>query len=570
MILTPVLAREARRAAKRPAIYYFRLGAVILAVFTAAYLLRHATLWTASAAVGHDIFQILTWIAFAFCLISGVLFASGLLCQERREGSLALLFLTNLTGVDVILGKLAAILLITCQVALGLFPVLALCMALGGVSFGEFWRAAAALLATLSLYLATGLFVSALNRELSRAVLISFAVITIPTAAIGFLDSILRQSFPGTPVSGLLPGLIPLMTSISDEQYAATPNSFELCLASQFILAALILILGGRMLKRLSIHTAPAFNWLARFIRARSAMPARERRELLRRNPMYWISHRHRWRWLSTWTIFCGLLVIWFYALEYFQFMPGARAFTLFVAAPFLHLLLKLAMAAESVSRLAGARHGELELLLSTPLTSGQIIRGQQRGLLRQFLWPIITILAVDVIFALAYGRITSQRDTTSNLGYLLIYTLGISMIIDAPALATVGLWHGLSCQKTVQALQKTILQVVVLPLLIFFPGLLLFFGPLATTFRSPFTDLDSIDASSSEYWIIGLILWSWLVSFITNALVERGARFHLKTFLRFIAADPQTARALLDTSTRRRPPAFPRRYQRPPLLQRI
>lgn len=105
MVLLPILAREARRAAKRPVIYRFRLAAVFFAVFMGIYLLIQA-----SAAIGRDIFQILVWIAFAFCLFSGVMFASGLLCQERRDGSLALLFLTRLTGLDVILGKLAAIL----------------------------------------------------------------------------------------------------------------------------------------------------------------------------------------------------------------------------------------------------------------------------------------------------------------------------------------------------------------------------------------------------------------------------------------------------------------------------
>src|SRR5687768_4536919 len=180
MAIVPILARVARRAAKRPAIYRFRLGAVVFAVLTGVYLLTQARFWTSSATVGRDIFQILVWIAFAFCLLSGVMFASGLLCQERRDGSLALLFLTRLTGLDVILGKLTAILLITGQVAFGIFPVLALCIPLGGVSFAEFWRAAAVLLATLSLSLTSALFVSAVNRELSRSVLISFAIITIP------------------------------------------------------------------------------------------------------------------------------------------------------------------------------------------------------------------------------------------------------------------------------------------------------------------------------------------------------------------------------------------------------
>jgi hypothetical protein len=109
MVLLPILAREARRA-KTSGHLSFPARCCLFAVFMGIYLLIEAKQWTASAAIGREIFQILVWIAFAFCLFSGVMFASGLLCQERRDGSLALLFLARLTGLDVILGKLAAIL----------------------------------------------------------------------------------------------------------------------------------------------------------------------------------------------------------------------------------------------------------------------------------------------------------------------------------------------------------------------------------------------------------------------------------------------------------------------------
>ena len=549
MVILPILTREARRAAKRPAMYRFRLGAVVVAVVIGVYLLFQTRHWTASAAIGRDIFQILVWIGFAFCLLSGVLFASGLLCQERRDGSLALLFLTRLTGLDVVLGKLTAILLITVQVTLGLIPVMALCIPLGGVAFAEFCRAVAVLIATLSLSLTTGLFVSALNRELSRSVLITFAAVTIPTVAFGFLDSALRASFPGTAIGVVLPGLAPLMTSFLDEQYAATPQAFELCLAYQFLLSSLLLALAGRMLKRLSIDSSPSSQRFARFFHTWATIPPDERRDLMRRNPIYWLSQRQRWRWLSTWIIFCVLLIFWFFALEHFAFQRGARLFTIFVIAPTLHLLLKIAMAAESASRLASARSGELELLLATPLTSGQIIRGHQRGLLRQFLWPITTMVVIDLIFAFAYGHGTTQRDAAYILGYLFIYSLGISMIIDAPALATVGLWQGLRSENNWQALQRTVLQVLGRPFLVYGFTALVLIVPLLGILQSRF---ERIHLPSVDFWIVGLMLYWWLVRFVTNAFAERRARFDLKTFLRFIAADPEAARAVLDRPRRR------------------
>lgn len=73
MVVVPIIVREARCAAKRPAIYRFRFCSVAFAVFAGVYLPTPAKDWTSSAAVGRDIFQILVWIGFAFCLLSGVI-----------------------------------------------------------------------------------------------------------------------------------------------------------------------------------------------------------------------------------------------------------------------------------------------------------------------------------------------------------------------------------------------------------------------------------------------------------------------------------------------------------------
>jgi hypothetical protein len=62
----------------------------------------------------------------------------------------------------------------------------------------------------------------------------------------------------------------------------------------------------------------------------------------------------------------------------------------------------------------------------------------------------------------------------------------------------------------------------------------------------------------------------SWLVSFVINAIIQRAGRFHLKSFLRFIAAGPHGARAVLDGRTRHnRARPLPPGYQRP-VLNRV
>ena len=51
------------------------------------------------------LFTVLNAIAFIFCLLAGVFLTADCLSEEKREGTLGLLFLTSLKGYDVVLGK---------------------------------------------------------------------------------------------------------------------------------------------------------------------------------------------------------------------------------------------------------------------------------------------------------------------------------------------------------------------------------------------------------------------------------------------------------------------------------
>ena len=53
------------------------------------------------------LFGVLTGTAVLYCLLSGVRSTADCLSVEKREGTLGLLFLTDLKGYDVVLGKLA-------------------------------------------------------------------------------------------------------------------------------------------------------------------------------------------------------------------------------------------------------------------------------------------------------------------------------------------------------------------------------------------------------------------------------------------------------------------------------
>ena len=86
---------------------------------------------------GKAVFGVLTWLCFTFCLIEGRPADSGQRLLREAGGTLGLLFLTDLRGLDVALGKLVASSLYAFYALLAAFPVLGVSLALGGVTAGE-------------------------------------------------------------------------------------------------------------------------------------------------------------------------------------------------------------------------------------------------------------------------------------------------------------------------------------------------------------------------------------------------------------------------------------------------
>src|SRR5256885_3665459 len=156
MALLPIVERELRVTARRPATYRVRFFAALTVIAFGFVTLASASALPAHQ-VGKTIFALETVIAFAFCLLSGVFLTADCLSVEKREGTLGLLFLTDLNGFDVVLGKLAATSIQSIYGLLAIFPMLGLPLLVGGVSSGEFARVLLALLLVLLFSLAMGL-----------------------------------------------------------------------------------------------------------------------------------------------------------------------------------------------------------------------------------------------------------------------------------------------------------------------------------------------------------------------------------------------------------------------------
>ena len=145
----------------------------------------------APAAAAREQFEMLSGIALGLCLVAGVFLTADSLSTEKREGTLGLLFLTDLHGYDVMLGKLAATSLQSGYALLAMLPVLALPLLIGGVTSGEFWRMVLVLLAALFFSLATGVAMSAVSREARKAMAATAGVLLFFTAVLPALGNLL-------------------------------------------------------------------------------------------------------------------------------------------------------------------------------------------------------------------------------------------------------------------------------------------------------------------------------------------------------------------------------------------
>ncbi|MBI4327333.1 MAG: ABC transporter permease [Chloroflexi bacterium] len=534
MTLLPIVERELRAATRKRRTYWARVIAATAAVLYASLMLLGAGSWRAGLSAGETVFESLTWTAFCLCLMAGVFLTSNSLCEEKRAGTLALLFLTDLRGYDVVLGKLMAVSLNTLQMLLGLVPVMAICLALGGVSAGEFWRMVLVLVATLFFSLAAGMFVSAISRRLSQAMSGAFLVITLITAGLPIIDLSLLGELRRWAVDYFMPGPFQAFALVSDQRFALPPNTFLPSVAFTLALSAGFLALASRILPRVGLDDSRRFRisaWRERWQRRLAGGgedQRRWRRRILRQNPVYWLSSRQRWKWLYLWAFICLALGVWLFCLTHFGYAGRRYSLLLFLClTPALHVLLKMAIAAEAAERLSGSRSsGELELLLVTPISVEKICRGHFRALQRQFAFPVLVISLVDLLLILMGGGLIGGQDSENVFRFLWVWAMLIMLFIDAPALAWVGLWQGLHARNSLAALMRTLFRILLLPWVVFFLSLLI--SPSFLFFRF-FSDL-------TDGWYLGAIIWWWVVGFAMNAIYCRNAIAHLHEEFRRLA----------------------------------
>ena len=469
MTFLPIVERELRVRARLKSTYRFRLWAAVGAIAVVGLLLLMAETMAAAGKYGAMVFQVLAWLSFSYCLLDGARNTADCLSEEKRSGTLGLLFLTDLRPYDVVLGKLMATSLNSFYGLLAIFPPLAIPLVIGGVTVGEFWRLVLALINTLFFSLATGLAMSSASRDERRAWTGTVALVLAFTLgpALLALHPAWSSSFAASlsPLNGFL--------NVFDGAYSVTPDRYWRCIWSVQLLSWGWLAVAMLVLPRAWQDRPLAGNgsrW-RRFGGTRETSNADDfagRSLMLDGNPMVWLVARGRGRQTFLWTLVSVAGAV---AAAAWASTAGAVAMAtaIFGAMFMVHLTMAVWVASEACHLFAGAREsGTMELLLCTPLSPHHIVEGHMLGLRRLFYRPVSVLLAIEGLLLAAQVSVMGAGGMPLIGCAAVAVVVGLCLaaaVLDLVAVARYGLWQGLANRKPAKALTKTVVRVLVLPL---------------------------------------------------------------------------------------------------------
>lgn len=470
MTFLPIVERELRVASRRRGTYLGRalLAFLIIGIGVCIFCM---TLEADRSEAGPILFRSLSGVLLAYALFYGARSTADCLSSEKREGTLGLLFLTDLKGYDVVLGKITASSLGGFYGLLGVFPVLAVPLLMGGITQGEFWRMVIVLIVTFLFSLTVGIFASAVFRETRSAMSASFLLTITPSILLPGVGAIILANTNGrTFVRDWFlasPGY-PFALSF-DRFYITEWQNFWTSLAIIHALTWLFVILASCIIPRVwqdrpAQSANPGLRELWRRGRyGTSAQRAALRQRLLHINAFFWLACRDRRKRRRVWYFLAFMTGWWIWGRIQFGGDWDIAAVSL-AAAFLLNAAFKTWVAFESSERLAEDRNGgALELLLSTRLTVRDIVRGQRLALFRIFLAPALVVFIVEIY--LMWVCLLPFRGDSEFRTVLLTWLAGfLMMAADIVALFWVSMHAAMSTRRPQQAASIAMLRVLALP----------------------------------------------------------------------------------------------------------
>ncbi len=488
MSFLPIAHRELISAARKRGTWIRRTLFFVTMLGVAAFVTINSAN-SSPASQGEQLFDIIATCLVFYAATVGIHATADAFGWEKREGTLGLLFLTDLSGGDVVAGKLAAKATNAFYGLLSMIPLLAMPLLLGGVRLERVVLTSVMLIATSFVSLSIGLWVSSRSTNERRAMVLTFGLLFVYLVGPVLAAALSEEVFRGQSNDSWIYGVISPLMGVVHVQIITTGGAgappwpkylWLYSLGFTFLISALAILNAARHLPhswspellearkqkrssrsadRLPVDQRPSttnatFKSMIDQWKRRYAM---KQRPLLNLHPYMWLGERFADKRLMAAIVTVSLLTLPIVFLS----TSGTRLdFGLVV--PFFYIasfLLLIWMVAEPIVRLNEDRHaGALELVLTTPMQGPEIIRGMQRSMLRIFLAAGILLAAA----ALALNQLSPPAENEEWWAWTPIIYLAACF----GSLRWVGPWIGLS-SKSVTAGMIRALVLMALPAIV-------------------------------------------------------------------------------------------------------
>lgn len=450
MILLPVVTRELNVAARQKSTHRIRMLGATVGIVAMTWLLVVSAAGMVSGQQGQDLFRGISLVVFLFCLAAGPILTSDAISSEKREGTLGLLFLTDLRGIDIIWGKLVAASIAAVFAVLALIPVLAMALLLGGVTLMDLARASLVWFATLFASVSLGILVSTVSRDdrkaVAAAVVLSIALgygAYAPASLVEsmelktFADSlkIFSAGFAQATANDWLVGSRAWLDFSASITFLFLVGASSQALAAKWVPAQ-----GGERPKshRRTLVEAMVHQWaygdpIQRAIR---------RGRLLDKNPFLWLNSRHQRKTQYMWGFLASMLVIWLWLARTIPYLATDWYFNVFTFLA-LHGLIKVWWLSEVAERFVeDRRNGAVELVFTTSVSPIEFAQGQSLALRHTFGGPILGMLGLEIVWLLHFCANISEVGKPTAI---LLLVIGWAVLgVDLWALKWLGLWNAL------------------------------------------------------------------------------------------------------------------------------
>jgi len=521
MNIPPLVERELRGGARRPAFHWLR-GLLALVLSLQAYDLlssyaiaprpRYAFMAAApppNTITGSTLLQDMSGLLFLAVLLMGLVTADSI-SRERRAGTLGLLLLTHVSPAQLVYGKLFSCGLHCFILLLGCLPALMFTVLIGGVGGGEAAMTGIGLLNALFVSLAGGLWMSARFKERRNAMAATLGLAT----ALAFGPELLGSSFLG---GGAVPfmrlfGLDGWMTAAHADVVLGWKPLFSLLDQSGFA-AGLFFLFNPVFIVWFVITNA--IGWLLMYLAAaalaknwqddphlqfRAPEPQDEWSLCARTAPepevpltapptaatlsrVSWLTDPRPWdgdpiEWRVRQMRPPEGLIWLAVALDFFaQFGALGPVFggggTLGDAwGPTSFSAMTIVLLSGGLLAWAGARffldtrqQQDLELLLTTPIGSRDILAGQWRVLRQALKWPLALVLLLAVPSGISLLWDLSSASGSEVWSVTPTFLIAVNLPAEVVALCWIGMYFGLHARNKFAAIAQTIGLVQLLPL---------------------------------------------------------------------------------------------------------